>query len=263
MGIRLGVVLTLLVLAGCGDRGEAPRTGRTGPELDGTSWIATVVTEDGVDRPFAAGSTLRLEFSDGGLSVHAGCNHLHGNYRISGDRLRVGPLASTEMACDQPLMDQDAWLADTVLGSPLAVAVDGDTLTLSRPGLTLALTDRRVASPDAPLQGTRWELEGIREGDAVSSVPPGVRRADLTIGQDGTVELHTGCNSGGGTAAVGDSTITFGPVVTTKMACADDAGRQIEAAMLAVLDGTVTWSITERSLDLTKGERGLVFRAAS
>jgi heat shock protein HslJ len=263
MGIRLGVVLTLLVLAGCGDRADAPRTGRTGPDLDGTSWIATLVTEHGADRPFAAGSTLRLDFADGGLSVQAGCNHLHGSYRLSGDTLTVGSLASTEMACDQPLMDQDTWLSDTVLGAPLTVAVDGDTLTLSRPGLSLVLTDRRVASPDAPIQGTRWQLEGIQDGDAVSSVPTGVRRADLTIGQDGTVELHTGCNSGGGTATVDGSTITFGPMVTTQMACLDEARRQTEAAMLAVLDGTVTWSITERSLRLTRGDRGLLFRAAS
>ena len=86
---------------------------------------------------------------------------------------------------------------------------------------------------------------------------------DLTIEQDGTVVLHTGCNSGGGTATVADSTISFGPVVTTKMACADEAGRQTEAAVLAVIDGTVTWSITERSLTVTKGDRGLVFGATS
>ena len=262
MGIRLGVVLALLVLAGCGDRGEAPRAGRTGPDLDATSWIGTKATEHGDDRPFATGSTLRLDFSDGGLSVHAGCNHLHGSYRISGDSLRVGSLASTEMACEQPLMDQDAWLADTVFGSPLTAVVDGDTLTLSRPGLTLVLTDRRVASPDLPLQGTRWQLEGIQEGDAVSSVPAGVRRPDLTIEPDGTVVLHTGCNSGGGTATVAGSTITFGPLVMTTRACLDASG-QTEAAVLAVLDGAVTWSITERSLSLTKGNRGLVLRAAS
>jgi heat shock protein HslJ len=262
MGIRLGVALALLVLTGCGDRGAGGSTGRTDLHLDGTSWIATSVTEDGADRPLVAGSTLRVDFSDGSIAVNAGCNHLHGDYRLTGDRLAVGALASTEMGCDQPLMDQDAWLSRTVLATPLTATVSGDTLTLSRPGLELVLTDRRVASPDVPLQGTTWQLDGIREGDAISTVPAGVRRPTLTIEPDGTVVLHTGCNSGGGTATVHGSTITFGPVITTKMACADPAGRQTEVAVLAVLDGAVTWSISERSLRLTHGDRGLVYRAA-
>lgn len=262
MGIRLGVALTLLVLAGCGDSGGSD-AGGTVPDLDGTSWIGTRATEGGADRPFVAGSTLRVEFSDGSISINAGCNGLGGSYRLSdGGRLSVGTLSGTMMACDQPLMDQDTWLSGTVFASPLTVQVDGDTLTLSRPGLELVLTDRRVASPDAPLQGTAWELDGIRTGDAVSSVPQGARRPTLAVAEDGTVRLHTGCNSGGGTATVAGDTITFGPLMTTKMACAEESGRETEAAVLAVLDGAVTWSITEHTLTLTKGDRGLVYRVA-
>lgn len=261
MVIRLGVALALLVLAGCGDSGSGGSTGRTSLRLDGTSWIGTKASVAGADRPFVAGSTLRLDFSGGAVSVHAGCNQMHGDYRLVGERLTVGALASTEMACQQPLMEQDAWLSRTVLSSPLTAAVDGDTLTLSRPGLELVLTDRRVASPDVPLQGTAWQLEATREGDAISLVPAGVRRPTLRIEQDGTVVLHTGCNSGGGTATVEGTTITFGPVITTKMACADPAGRKTEAAVLGVLDGAVTWSVTERSLRLTKGDRGLIYRS--
>jgi heat shock protein HslJ len=266
MGIRLGVALALLVLAGCGDSGSGGgtggSTGRTGLRLDGTSWIGTKASVDGADRPFVAGSTVRLDFSGGAVSVHAGCNRMHGDYRLAGDRLTVGPLASTEMACAQPLMEQDAWLSRTVLASPLTAKLDGDTLTLTRPGLELVLTDRTVASPDVPLQGTAWELEATREGDAISLVPAGVRRPTLMIQRDGTVVLHTGCNSGGGTATVEGATITFGPVITTKMACADVAGQKTEAAVLGVLDGAVTWSVTERSLTLTHGDRGLIYRSA-
>lgn len=263
MGIRFGVALALLVLAGCGNGGSGGgtgSTGRTAPHLDGTSWIGTKASVDGADRAFVAGSTVRAEFAGGTLSVYAGCNHLHGDYRLSGDRLTVGPLASTEMACEPPLMEQDAWLSGTVLAAPLTARVDGDTLTLSRPGLELVLTDRRVASPDVPLQGTDWRLEATREGDAFSTVPHGVR-ATLRIGRDGTVRVDTGCNGGGGTASVEGPTITFGPLVTTLMACSDARG-QVEAAVTAVLDGTVRWSVTEQTLTLTKGDRGLVYRVA-
>jgi heat shock protein HslJ len=266
MGIRLGVVLALpLLLTACGSEGGGSgsgATGRTVPDLDGTSWIATTITENGAPRALAAGTELRVDFNEGNISVSGGCNGMGGNYSLSSEaELTAGPLAGTMMACDQPRMDQDAWLSGTVFAGPLTASVDGDTLTLSRSGLELVLTDRSVASPDAPLVDTSWQLDGLRSGDTVSSVPAGLTPV-LTIGAGGAVSLNTGCNSGRGTVTVTGETITFGPVMTTKMACADDAGRQTEAAVLAVLDGDVTWSITEKTLTLTKGDQGLVYRAA-
>lgn len=268
MGIRLGVVLALplLVLGGCGDGGDGTggTTGRTVPDLDGTSWIATRVTEAGKPRPLVPGSQLRVEFAGGTISINAGCNGMGGSYRLSADsELSTGTLMGTEMACDPPLMDQDTWISGTVFASPLLATVDGDTLTLSRDGLELVLADRARVSPDALLVGTAWQLDGIRSGDSVSSVPAGAEVPTLAVAEDGTVTLSTGCNHGRSTASVAGSTVTLGPVLTTKKACAEASGRQTEAAVLAVLDGEVTWSITEKTLTLTKGEQGLIYRAAS
>lgn len=265
MGIRLGMVLALplLLLAACGN-GSTPAgpTGRTVPDLDGTSWIATGITEGGKLHALVPGSELRVDFKDGNISIKAGCNGLGGSYTLSPDaELGTGPLAGTMMACAQDLMDQDAWLSGTVFASPLSVAVDGDTLTLSRAGLELVLKDRAVVSPDALLEGTAWQLDGITSGQTVSSVPSGVHVPTLTLASDGTVTLHTGCNGGRSTATVEGSTITFTPAMTTKMACKDKAGRETERAVLAVLDGAVEWSITEKTLTLTKGDHGLVYRA--
>jgi len=266
MGIRLGVVLALplLLLTACGD-GETPSgpTGRTVPDLDGTSWIATGITEGGKARALVPGSELRVDFADGSISISAGCNGMGGTYTLSAQaELATGPLAGTMMACAQDLMDQDSWLSGTVFASPLSVAADGDTLTLSRDGLELVLKDRAVVSPDALLEGTAWQLDGITTGQTVSSVPAGEHVPTLAIASDGTVTLHTGCNGGRSTASVDGSTITFTPALTTKMACADKSGRETEAAVLAVLDGAVEWSIAEKTLTLTKGDHGLVYRAA-
>jgi heat shock protein HslJ len=266
MGIRLGVVLTLplLLLAACGDNGsDAPGvSGRTVPDLDGTSWIATKVTEKGQPRALVPGSELRIDFADGSMSISAGCNGMGGNYTLSDEsELSAGTLTGTEMACAQPLMDQDTWLSGTVFAAPLTASVDGNTLTLSREDLELVLVDRAVASPDVLLEGTSWQLDGIRSGDSVSSVPAGTHVATRSVASDGTVSLNTGCNGGRSTATVSGSTITFGPVMTTKMACADKAGRETEAAVLGVLDGGVEWSISEKTLTLTKADRGLVYRA--
>ena len=269
MGMRVAVVLALpllLAVGGCSDgtSDDSGAVGRTVPDLDGTSWVGTSVTEHGQSRALVPGSELRVEFSDGNISIHAGCNGMGGSYTLDeAAELRAGTLSGTMMACDPPLMDQDRWLSDTVFAAPLLASVDGDTLTLSRQGLELVFTDKSVAAPDALLEGTAWQLDGIRSGETVSSVPAGTTTPTFSLAADGTVTLHTGCNGGRSTATVSGSTITFGPVMTTKMACADRAGRETEAAVLAVIDGEVEWSITGKALTLTKGEQGLVFRVAS
>ena len=266
MGIRGTLALALLVLAaGCGSDGGSGSgpVGRTVPELDGTSWLATSVTEQGQPHALVSGSQVRIDFADGRIKVDAGCNTMSGSYRLSEDsELTVGDLASTAMGCEQALMDQDTWLSSSALAKPLVASVDGDTLTLSRSGLEMVLTDRTLAAPDALLEGTTWQLTGIRTASTVSSVPAGTNVPTFTLAADGTVTVDTGCNSGSATATVSGSTITLGPVATTRKACADRAGRETEAAVLAVLEGDVDWAISEKTLTLTRGDNGLVFEAA-
>jgi heat shock protein HslJ len=50
--------------------------------------------------------------ADGQLSGTGGCNNFSGPYQSSANTLSIGPLASTMMACEQPVMDQEtAYLA--------------------------------------------------------------------------------------------------------------------------------------------------------
>lgn len=266
MGIRLAVVLVapLLVLASCGDSGTPDAAARTVPDLDTTSWIVTSVTENGNPRALVPDSEIRVSFTDGAIAIDGGCNHLGGRYALSSDsELTTESLAGTDMACAQPLMDQDTWLTGTVFAKPLLASVSGQALTLSRDGLEIVLGDRKTISPDELLEGTAWQLDGIRSGESVSSLPAGVRVPTFTLASDGTVTIDTGCNSGHGAATVDGSTISFGPIATTRRACADKAGRQIESAVLATLTGEANWSITEKTLTITNGDRGLVYRAAS
>jgi heat shock protein HslJ len=265
MGIRLAVVLAvpLLVLAACGDSEPADVSARSVPDLDGTSWIVTAVTENGDPRALVPDSEIRVSFAEGTVTIDGGCNHMTGRYELSSDsELTAHALAGTEMGCAQPLMDQDAWLTGTVFAKPLLASVRGQALSLSREGLEVMLGDRATISPDVLLEGTAWQLDGIVSGESVSSLPAGARVPTFTMTGDGALTIDTGCNSGRGNATVTGTTITFAPIATTKKACADKAARQIESAVLAVLDGAAEWSITEQTLTLTKGDRGLVYRAA-
>ncbi|MDW8370845.1 MAG: META domain-containing protein [Geminicoccaceae bacterium] len=80
-------------LAGCG--------GDPGSLLRGSAW--TVRALDGAALPSARPMEL-LFATDGRFAGQAPCNRVLGSYRLGGEGLRLGPVASTMMACEEPLM---------------------------------------------------------------------------------------------------------------------------------------------------------------
>ena len=54
------------------------------------------------------GTELTATFgADGGVAGSSGCNQFRGNYTVSGDTISIGPLATTRMACPEPIMTQE------------------------------------------------------------------------------------------------------------------------------------------------------------
>jgi heat shock protein HslJ len=223
------------------------------PGLDGKTYLSTDVK--GVT--MVPGTRIRMAFKDNTLSASGGCNSMHGAYTVTGDRLSAPMLAMTEMACAEPLMQQDQWLARLLGGATIALA--GDTLTLDDGTVRLTMLDREVASPDKPIEGTTWVLDGIVTGDAVSSVPTGVTASMRIV--DGRVEVDAGCNTGGGPVTVTADTLAFGPMMLTKKACTAGPGT-VEGAVVGTLTGTVNYTIDADVLTIDAGKSGLVFRAA-
>lgn len=260
VGLPLAVV-ALVAIAACGtddDAGApvpdpepppttAPPTTVPAPELDGREFVSTSV--EGYQ--LVDGSTIRLSFDDGSLSANAGCNTIFGAYRITDGTLGVDQLGTTEMACETDLMAQDRWLTDILALEP-RLELEGNTLTLRGVADTvIVLLDRTEAEPDQPLQGTRWVLDGIRDGDAVSTVPDGVTSALTFDGDQVTVEA--GCNRGSATVTIDDETITFGPIPLTRMMCEPDV-MDVEAAVTGVLDGEVRYRIDGDRLTLDSAD---------
>ncbi len=232
--------------------GSSPTPGPIG--IDGRTFLSTAI--DG--RVLVAATRVRLSFRDGQASAAAGCNSMSGSYVIDAGRLVARSLATTEMACDPPRMDQDRWLADLLDGSSLVL--EGPTLTLAKGGVRLTLLDRVVADPDRPLIGTRWVVDALISGESVSSLPVGVVAA-LTFFAD-RVDVETGCNTGGGPVAITPTAVTFGSMTLTKKACLGGASA-VERAVTAVLSGEVAYAIEAGTLTLDGGAVGLVLRAGS
>jgi heat shock protein HslJ len=191
------------------------------------------------------------------VNANAGCNTIGGKYTIDGDRFTAPRLGMTEIGCDGPLMQQDQWLASLLGNAKITIA--GDTLTMTDGTVTLTLIDKEVATPDVPLEGTHWVLDGIVSGEAVSSVPAGVS-ASIQI-NTGRADVMAGCNSGSGPVAAEGSTLTFGPIALTKMAC-EGGAMAVEAAFTATLSGPVRYAIDADVLTLDAGDASLTFRAA-
>jgi heat shock protein HslJ len=233
---------------------SAPPAAAGAADLDGRTFIVT--GSDGYT--IVPGSEISFRFERGQLGISAGCNQMGGAYQVVDGVLNVGAMMMTEMGCEEPRMAQDAWISAFVSGA--ALALDGDTLTLTRDGTTLTATDRTVVRPDLPLEGTTWVVDGLIVNRAVSSMPAGVT-ATLELA-DGTVSVHSGCNSGSGSAEIGDTAITFGPIATTKMACGD-AAMAVETHVLRVLSGDVAWSIEAGSLTLLGAGGGITAKGGS
>ncbi len=253
-GVRNCAILLLLVslatgLSSCGD-GSAG----VSADLAGRTFISTSVVENGQPISLVAGTRIRLGFGASTLSVSAGCNTGGGDYTVEGGRLLVDAIAMTEMACDDDKMAQDDWLL-ALLGQHPAISLNGDRLTLRTANVTLELQDREIVDPDRPLVATVWRGTTIIDGQSASNLP-GLGNVQLVFDTDGSVALATGCNTGGATYRVDGSTIVFGPLTLTEIAC-DEPLATIEAHVVAVLSGDATFTIEASSLTLMHGDVGL------
>ena len=207
-------------------------------DLAGKTLVAKEVTGSYTIVP---GSTISITFDNGTLAARAGCNNLFGQYTVSGDVLNAPQLASTMMACDEALMNQDTWLAAFLASSP-TWTYSGGTLTLTNGTDTIALTE--APSGAAVLEDTGWKVVGLisQSGSTVSAIDASVI-AWLRFA-DGRVLVNASCNSGSGTAQITDTTITFGPIAMTRRACVGPT-QDVEQAMNAVLQGTTTYTVKD------------------
>ncbi len=106
----------------------------------------------------------------------------------------------------------------------------------------------------AELVGTAWRL--VEYGPAEASVAAMTEPAvTATFETDGRFGGSGGCNSYGGTWTLDGQSLTLGEVVSTLMACADNAAMQQETAYFAALRSVTTSQVAgdELTLDYAGG----------
>jgi hypothetical protein len=109
--------------------------------LEGTTWL--------LDKTIP-GSEITVLFANGEVSGSAGCNTYQGTYRSTRaagrNTIEIGPLATTRMMCDEPLMDQES-LYLAALESATGYTLEGFALTISYPGGSLIFYDKDGPRP--------------------------------------------------------------------------------------------------------------------
>jgi heat shock protein HslJ len=234
--IAIGLTCIAALLAACAEAPAPPSDAHAG--LMDTAW--TVATIDGTAVVPDAKPTIAFA-ANGAVSGSAGCNQYSGPYRVEGDRISIGDIASTLMLCDGDRGAQEAAFLGALRGAQAwRVTPEGD-LELSGSGTIVASPGIAEAPPsDAPvarLPGTRWDLvEMGNTGDFARIMPT------IEFGADGTVSGFAACNMFTGTFATDGDTVTLGPLATTRKLCVRPASA-VEEEYLRALSGVTSWSI--------------------
>ena len=114
----------------------------------------------------------------------------------------------------------------------------------------------REATTDLP--GTSWVLVELDGAEPVGDAAP-----SIAFAEDGTVSGSTGCNTFTGSVTIDGTSLEFGPLATTRMACADASANEQEQAFLLAMEEVTSYTIDEDGRLVLEGESPLVFEVAA
>jgi heat shock protein HslJ len=240
--------LVALVAAACG----------LGPvaDLDG-EWILQRGTVGGNPLQLVEEARVSLRIDGSEVGGPAACNQYGGEMDRDGDRITIGALSMTEMACAEPIMALEAAYLDGLSRVDTARR-DADRLRLTGPATELDFTLLQP-TPDADPVGTQWRLESLITGDAVSSV---FGEATLLLAEDGSVSGSTGCRSFSASYTLEADELVIADFVTDMRACDPDVAGQ-DSQVLGLLGDPLQVSVSGDRLTLMGGANGLDYRAVA
>jgi heat shock protein HslJ len=229
--------------------------------LSGTHWQLVSFGQPGAETPVSAGTPVTLEFQENGQAGGSGgCNSFSVQYQVQAGELTFGPIASTKMACTGAGIMEQEQAYFQALQSAGKFELTGDQLKIEYNGgqgmLSFAPEQAEVPSetPGASddLAGTSWQLESF---GASGEETPVIQGSMLTLefqagGQAGG---NSGCNSFGGEYHVEDGNLTFGQLMSTLMACADQAVMDQEGRYLGALQAASEYTLDGDRLVISGG----------
>ncbi len=200
-------------------------------------------------RSGAAANPVTLAFDDDNtLSGVGHCNSYWGNYTLDEDSndIEITDLAQITRACEPEVMDAEQEFLAALAGTHTADVTDRDRLLLDSDKGELVFDAFDI---ETEIVGT-WSIVNLATGNALQSPIEGTDPT-LTVNEDNTVVVQTGCNSLHSTVTLDHQDVSFEAGAQTLMACEgpEDLGAQ-EASLAAVLDSADHIDLSPQSLTL-------------
>ena len=203
-----------------------------------------------------SGTKVDAHFTASTVSGFGGCNSYSGPATVSGATLKIGPVASTQMACVGAGSDvEQAYFA--ALGKVATFTATTDSLTMFDAAAKEILV--YGAGPANPLEGA-WNVTGFNNGKQAVTSPIVGTTLTADFGAD-QVAGSAGCNDYSGPYTLTGTTLKIGPLATTRKAC-DPKNMDQETQFLAALQASTTFTQSGALITLTNGTENQVVLGA-
>ncbi|HEX6387301.1 MAG TPA: META domain-containing protein [Anaerolineae bacterium] len=247
------MLLLLMAAAACMVAPDQPAD-----PLAGTSWVLAGFGAPESLQPPVPGTEITAEFEGGQVGGTSDCNSYGGTYRVSGNSFEVDEVASTAMLCaGEPIMQQEKRYQEALTAAD-SFTLEDELLIIHSANGDLVFTP---AVP-LPLEGTRWQLQGVAQDGALVSTWVDVEITATFV--DGRVTGSAGCNDYVASYEIDGESPSIGDVSITDMAC-DQERDQREAEFLGALAEVAGYETDGTTLTLTdaEGEPLLIFQQQS
>lgn len=124
-----------------------PPTAAPMADLNGTSWRLVAYGAPGRPEAVLPDSEVTAVFQEGQLTGSAGCNQYATTYTQSGATLTTGAVASTRMACEPALNEQESRVLQG-LDTAVSFTIDNETLTIQDETGVLVFVAAAAAQPE-------------------------------------------------------------------------------------------------------------------
>jgi heat shock protein HslJ len=236
-------------------------------ELSGTSW-QVVAYNNGQQAVTSvlAGSTLTMQFGeDGVLSGNGGCNNYNGTYTVDGDKITIGALAATRMACSDPagVMEQET-LFLTALQTAATYKIAGNQLEMRTVDGALAvdaaIPTAAPAATENPIINILWQWTTLtNKVTGETTTVPNPEKYTLIFYADGTLTGQADCNNFSGTYTQ-DSGLVITLGASTMAFCGDDSLDQVYLSTLGSVVAGGPDGAGGLALENAGGEKRMLFQ---
>ena len=195
---------------------------------------------------------ITAEFLGDQVAGSSGCNRYTASYTVTENYIKIGPIASTMMACPEPVMEQEQEYLQRLQNADSFIELDGVLTFADTQGVTtLSFSTVQPLS----LTGTYWQVTGYNNGKGGFTSLLAGTQVSAVFGEDGSLSGSAGCNTYNATYQLDGDKITIGPAATTRMFCGEPAGvMEQETAYLQALGKAASYQIQGDVLTLLDGE---------